>query len=116
MRFRNLVGNKFFDGLMSTILRQYVKDTLCRTKVLLRHDWERIQTLRAHLGPDDPFGDYHLLLGAALLGLKVLNVPVRYGTRTYGTSNMRRFSYGGTLTRLALAGYRRLWVNPVNPD
>ena len=116
MRFLNLVGNKFFAGVMSAVLGQYVKDTLCGTKVLLRKDWERIQTLRAHLGPHDPFGDYHLLLGAALLGLKVLNVPVRYGARTYGRSNMRRFSYGGTLTRLALAGYRRLRIDPVTPD
>ena len=116
MRFLNLVGNKFFAGVMSAILGQYVKDTLCGTKVLLRGDWERIQKLRAHLGPHDPFGDYHLLLGAALLGLKVVNIPVRYGARTYGKSNMRRFSYGGTLTRLALAAYRRLWIDPVTSD
>jgi SAM-dependent methyltransferase len=116
MRFLNLFGNKFFAWIMSTVLGQYVKDTLCGTKVLFREDWERMYKLRSELGPDDPFGDYHLLLGAALLGLKVLNVPVRYGARTYGTSNMQRFSYGGTLTRLALAGYRRLWVEPVTPD
>ncbi len=116
MRFLNLVGNKFFAGVMSAVLGQYVKDTLCGTKVLLRQDWERIRTIRAHLGPDDPFGDYHLLLGAALLGLKVLNVPVRYGARTYGSSNMKRFSYGGAITRLAVAGYRRLWVDPVRQE
>ncbi len=114
MRFLNLFGNRLFAGVMSTVLGQYVKDTLCGTKVLLREDWERIRRLRSQLGPDDPFGDYHLLLGAALLGLKVLNIPVRYGARTYGSSNMQRFSYGGTLTRLALAGYRRLWVEPVS--
>ncbi|HEV3229119.1 MAG TPA: glycosyltransferase [Solirubrobacteraceae bacterium] len=116
MRFLNLFGNKFFAGVMSTVLGQYVKDTLCGTKVLLREDWERMYQLGSHPGPHDPFGDYHLLVGAAQLGLKVLNVPVRYGARTYGTSNMQRFSYGGTLTRLALAGYRRLWVEPVSPS
>lgn len=114
MRFLNLFGNKFFAGVMSRVLGQYVKDTLCGTKVLLQEDWQRIRSLRSELGPDDPFGDYHLLLGAALLGLRILNVPVRYGARTYGESNMQRFSYGGTLTRLALAGYRRLWVEPVS--
>ena len=113
MRFLNLLGNKFFAGVMSMVLGQYVKDTLCGTKVLLREDWERIRKLRSELGPDDPFGDYHLLLGAALLGLKVLNLPVRYAARSYGESNMQRFDYGGTLTRLALTGYRRLWVEPV---
>jgi len=114
MRFLNLVGNKLFAGIMSFVLGQYVKDTLCGTKVLLRDDWERIRQLRSQLGPDDPFGDYHLLLGAALLGLKVLNIPLRYGARTYGRSNMQRFSYGGTLARLAIAGYQRLWVEPAS--
>jgi SAM-dependent methyltransferase len=114
MRFLNLVGNKFFGAMMSRVLGQYVKDTLCGTKVLHREDWRRIDDVRHCLGPDDPFGDYHLLLGASLLGLKILNVPVRYRARSYGDTNMPRFSYGGTLARLVAAGVRQIWVAPVS--
>jgi len=115
MRFLNLAGNKLFAALMSRVLGQYVKDTLCGTKALHRDDWARIRALRGELGPDDPFGDYHLLIGASLLGLRILNVPVRYGARFYGQSNMDRFSYGGTLTRITTAAFLRIWVRPPLP-
>jgi hypothetical protein len=114
MRFLNLLGNKFFATVMSRVLGQYVKDTLCGTKALHRQDWERIKALRSELGPDDPFGDYHLLIGASLLGLKVLNLPVRYASRIYGDTKMERFSYGGVLARLTAEGFRRIWVSPVS--
>jgi hypothetical protein len=113
MRFLNLLGNKFFATLMSRVLGQYVKDTLCGTKALHRDDWERIAGIRHRLGPDDPFGDYHLLLGASLLGMKILNVPVRYRARVYGDTSMPRFSYGGVLVKLAATGFRQIWLMPV---
>lgn len=113
MRFLNMLGNKLFAGWLSRILGQYVKDTLCGTKVLLASDYERIASRRGEFGIADPFGDFELLLGAALLGLKIANVPVRYRARIYGDTNIRRFHHGWMLMRLALAGYERIWVRPV---
>jgi len=113
MRFLNMLGNKLFAGWLSRILGQYVKDTLCGTKVLLRSDYERIASRRGEFGIVDPFGDFELLLGAALLGLKISNVPVRYQARIYGDTNIRRFHHGWMLLRLAVAGYQRIWVRPV---
>ena len=113
MRFLNMVGNKFFAGLLSWVLGQYVKDTLCGTKVLHRDDYERIRRRRSEFGREDPFGDFDLLLGASLLGLEIVNVPVRYAARSYGRTNIQRFRSGYTLLRLALGGYRRMWVTPV---
>jgi SAM-dependent methyltransferase len=113
MRFLNMLGNKFFAGLFGFILGQYVKDTLCGTKVLHRDDYERILARRHEFGTEDPYGDFDLLLGASLVGLKILNIPVRYRARVYGDTNIRRFSEGGTLLKLAAAGYRRMWVRPV---
>ena len=113
MRFANMLGNKFFAWLLSFVLGQYVKDTLCGTKVLRRSDYERIRVHRHEFGASDPYGDFDLLLGASLLGLKILNVPVRYGARTYGEPNISRFPDGARLLRLALAGYRRIWMRPV---
>lgn len=116
MRFLNMLANKFFAGLLSVILGQYVKDALCGTKALRRSDYERIARRQPEFGVDDPFGDFELLLGAAVLGLKIVNVPVRYRARIYGETNIRRFAHGGMLFRLSLAGYRRIWARPVRPD
>jgi SAM-dependent methyltransferase len=116
MRFLNLIGNKFFAWLLSFVLGQYVKDTLCGTKALLRDEYRRIEALRHDADVEDPFGDFDLLLGASLLGLKILNVPIRYRARAYGETNIQRFSHGGMLLRLAAAGYRRIWVRPVDPE
>jgi hypothetical protein len=116
MRFLNMLGNRFFAGLLSFILGQYVKDTLCGTKVLYRADYERMQRRRGEFGAEDPFGDFDLLLGATLLGLKVVNLPVRYAARVYGDTNIQRFSCGGRLLRLSGAGYRRIWVAPLSGE
>jgi SAM-dependent methyltransferase len=113
MRFLNMLGNKAFGWVLSFILAQYVKDTLCGTKVVLREDYERIKAQRSQFEEHDPFGDFDLLLGSALLGLKIVNVPVRYAARIYGDTNIHRFSHGWMLVRLALAGFRRIWLRPV---
>jgi glycosyltransferase involved in cell wall biosynthesis len=113
MRFLNMVGNRFFAGLLSRILGQYVKDTLCGTKVLRRADWQRISERSHEFDADDPYGDFEILLGGALLGLKISNIPIRYQARIYGEPNIHRFPEGLLLLRLAAAGYRRLWVKPV---
>ncbi len=114
MRFLNLVGNKFFAWLMTFVLGQYVKDSLCGTKALRREDYERMLARRHEFGADqDPFGDFELLLGAALLGLSIINVPVRYRARIYGEPQIDRFPDGRMLFRLAATGFRRIWLQPV---
>lgn len=113
MRFLNMIGNKFFAWLMSFVLGQYVKDTLCGTKALHRDDYARIMSRREEIEGEDPYGDFDFLLGASLLGLKILNVPVRYAARTYGETKMERFPVGGKLVRLAVGGFRRIWMRPV---
>jgi hypothetical protein len=112
MRFLNMIGNKLFAWLLSFVLGQYVKDTLCGTKAIRRTDYRRMMAQRPAIEAADPYGDFDLLLGAALIGLKILNVPVRYGARTYGAPNIQRFSEGGMLARLAAAGFRRIWMRP----
>jgi SAM-dependent methyltransferase len=114
MRFLNMIGNKFFATTLSWVLGQYVKDVLCGTKALHRDDYELIRERGGEFGPEDPFGDFDLLLGAALAGLKISNVPVRYQARLYGSTNIRRFAHGAMLLRLVVAGYRRMWALPVS--
>jgi glycosyltransferase involved in cell wall biosynthesis len=114
MRFLNMVGNKAFAALLSRVLGQYVKDTLCGTKAILRSDWELIRRRRTELGAEDPYGDFELLLGSALLGLKITNLPVRYRARRYGDIEIERFSGAAMLAKLVAAGFRRIWVRPVS--
>lgn len=108
MRFLNLVGNKFFALALSAVLGQPVKDSLCGTKALLRRDWIRLRERIRVLGDFDPFGDFNLLFGASLLQLRIRDIPVRYGERTYGTTNINRFADGWLLLRMTAFGLRKL--------
>jgi SAM-dependent methyltransferase len=108
MRFFNLVGNRFFSVAFSWLLGQRVKDTLCGTKVLWRRDYERIAASRSYFGELDPFGDFDLLFGAARLNLKIVDMPVRYGQRTYGATNIQRWRHGWLLLRMLRLGFLRL--------
>ena len=108
MRFFNLAGNKFFSLAFTWLLGQSVKDTLCGTKVLSKADYERIAANRAYFGEIDPFGDFDLIFGAARLNLKIVDLPVRYRERTYGETNIRRWSHGALLLKMVLLAMRRI--------
>jgi len=108
MRFFNFMGNKFFSVAFSWILGQPVKDTLCGTKVFWRRDYELIAANRTTFGDFDPFGDYDLIFGAAKLGLKIVDLPVRYRARTYGSTNIRRWKHGWLLLRMVFFAARRI--------
>lgn len=108
MRFFNLVGNKFFSWAFSWLLGQPIKDTLCGTKVLWKEDYERIAANRSYFGDFDPFGDFDLLFGAAKLNLKIVEVPIRYGARRYGETNIQRWRHGWLLLRMVAFAARRI--------
>jgi SAM-dependent methyltransferase len=108
MRFLNTLGNKFFSLAFTWLLDQRFKDTLCGTKVLYRRDYERISAGRNYFGDFDPFGDFDLIFGAAKLDLKILEVPIRYRERTYGTTQISRFRHGWLLLRMCLFALRRI--------
>lgn len=109
MRFLNLLGNRFFALLLSYLLGQPVKDTLCGTKVLWRRDYQEIEAGRGYFGSLDPFGDFDLLFGACKLNRKIIEVPIRYRRRTYGATNIRRFSDGWLLLRMSARAAARLF-------
>jgi SAM-dependent methyltransferase len=108
MQFLNLCANKAFGLIFTWLLGQPVKDTLCGTKVFTRAHYEKIAANRAYFGDFDPFGDFDLLFGAAKLNLKIADVPIRYRERTYGTTNIHRWSHGWLLLRMVAFGARKL--------
>jgi hypothetical protein len=108
MRFANLLGNKFFAAAFSFLLGQPLKDTLCGTKVLRRESYEAIARNRAYFGEFDPFGDFDLLFGASRQALKIVELPIRYRERVYGSTNIRRWAHGWLLLRMTFFAARRL--------
>ncbi len=108
MQGLNLVGNKLFSLAFSWILGQPIKDTLCGTKVLWRADYEQIAANRSYFGDFDPFGDYDLIFGAAKLNRKIIDMPIRYRERTYGTTNISRWKHGMLLLRMVAFAAKRL--------
>lgn len=108
MRFLNYLGNKFFGWFFSYLLGQRLKDTLCGTKVLFKKDYERIIANRSYFGDFDPFGDFDLLFGAAKLNLKITEVIVHYRDRTYGSTQISRFSHGWLLIKMSLFAARKI--------
>jgi SAM-dependent methyltransferase len=108
MQFLNMIANKAFGLSFSWLLGQKLKDTLCGTKVLFRADYEAIARNRAYFGDFDPFGDFDLLFGAAKLNLRMVDLPIRYRARTYGKTNIHRWSHGWLLLRMVIFAARRL--------
>jgi SAM-dependent methyltransferase len=111
MRFLNLLGNKFFGTLFSWLLGQRFRDTLCGTKMIHKRDYELIAAHRSYFGDFDPFGDFDLIFGAVKQNLKVVEVPVTYRARTYGTTNISRFRHGWLLLKMSWVAFKKIkWL------
>jgi ubiquinone/menaquinone biosynthesis C-methylase UbiE len=108
MRPLNFIGNKLFSMTFSWLLGQPIKDTLCGTKVMWRDDYAKIAANRSYFGDFDPFGDFDLIFGAAKLNRKIIDLPIRYRDRTYGTTNISRWKHGLLLLRMVAFAARRI--------
>ena len=109
MRTANIVGNKLFARLFSFLLEQRITDTLCGTKVIMRHNWEKLAATRAWFGSSDVWGDYDWLFGAAKLNLRIVELPIHYVARTAGVTKMtRRLRNGIVMLRMCWVAMRKL--------
>ena len=63
---------------------------------------------RAYFGEFDPFGDYDLIFGAAKQNRKIVDMPIRYQERTYGTTNIDRWRHGVLLLQMVMVAAFRL--------
>jgi hypothetical protein len=108
MRFLNFWANRTFSVLFTWLLNQRFTDTLCGTKVLTKKNYEKIVSNRSYFGDFDPFGDFDLLFGAAKLNLKIVELPIRYKARKYGSTNISRWQHGLLLLRMLIFAARRI--------
>lgn len=108
MQMLNILGNKFFSIMFTWLLDQKIKDTLCGTKVIFKNDYEKIKENRKFFGEFDPFGDFDLLFGSSKLNLKILELPIRYQAREYGSTNISRFKHGWLLLKMVLFAMKKI--------
>ncbi|MFH0875145.1 MAG: glycosyltransferase [archaeon] len=108
MQTLNLIGNKAFSLMFTWLLGQRFRDTLCGTKVLFKEDYNKIVKNRSYFGNFDPFGDFDLIFGASKLNLKIVEIPIRYKERTYGTTNISRFRHGWLLIKMCVFAMRKI--------
>jgi hypothetical protein len=108
MKFLNFWANQCFAALFTFLLNQEQRDTLCGTKVIGKENYQRLSENRNYFGDFDPFGDFDLIFGATKLNLKIVEVPVRYRRRRYGTTQISRFRHGYLLIKMVLFAYRKL--------
>ncbi len=114
MRFLNLLANKFFGSLFTWLLGQRFRDTLCGTKMIRKDDYEVVAANRSYFGDFDPFGDFDLIFGAVRQNLKVVEVPVQYRARTYGQTNISRFTHGWLLLKMSWIAFRKIkWLGKI---
>lgn len=108
MRYLNNIANRFFGFAFSWLLERPIRDTLCGTKALSMANYRKIKAQRNYFGDFDPFGDFDLLFGAARLSLDIVEMPVRYRSRAYGTTKISRFSHGWLLLKMCFIALRKL--------
>ncbi len=108
MRFLNYLANKIFSILFSWILSQRYTDTLCGTKVLTKKNYEKIKIKNKDLGNFDPFGDFFLIFGSSRLCLKMNEIPIRYKARSYGETQISRFSHGFMLIKMVVFAFFKI--------
>ena len=108
MRFLNHLGNVFFAKALSYVLGIRIGDSLCGTKLFSRRDYARIVAWRDRFGDFDPFGDFELLFAASEMTLGVVDIPIRYAARTYGSTNISRFRDGWRLLMMVGRGFLRI--------
>jgi len=113
MRPLNHLGNVFFAKALSAVLDTRLGDSLCGTKLFARHDYQRLVAWRKDFGDFDPFGDFELLFPASILGLGIVDIPIRYRARVHGTTNIRRFHDGLLLLRMTLIGLFRVKMGKI---
>jgi glycosyltransferase involved in cell wall biosynthesis len=109
MRMLNHTGNIIFSKIFSWMLRARITDTLCGTKVMTAKSYKRIMEATTAFRKHDPYGDFTLMLGAAKLGMPIIEVPIAYKARVYGSTKISRFRDGAKLLVVVFHALHDFW-------
>ena len=104
MRFANWIGNWVFAILWSPILGIKPTDMLCGTKIVPTAIVKEIPKWLLKL---DPYGDFALMATTRYNSYPITPIVVDYKARTYGSTNIHRWSGGFRLLYTTFRVY--LW-------
>jgi glycosyltransferase involved in cell wall biosynthesis len=107
MQKANWFGNWFFAVLWVPILRRKPSDLLCGTKIFSK---EIFVDMPQWLINADPYGDFALIAHARYNKIEIKSIPVNYLARSYGATNISRWSGGLSLLKITLQIYLRIWA------
>jgi glycosyltransferase involved in cell wall biosynthesis len=99
MRFANLVGNWLFAILWAGILNARPVDLLCGTKKFPRI---LISDAPNWLLELDPYGDFSIFAMAKRKQIHITSLPVHYHSRSFGKTNIHRWSGGLELLKITI--------------
>ena len=114
MRSLNKVGNRFFQFMISKLISVQISDSLCGTKVFKKNNIDHLYSWQNKMYFKDPFCDFDLIFSTAYSSKRIVEYPVHYRSRKYGTTNISRFRDGWKLVFYFLNSYL-LFKTDFNP-
>ena len=105
MRYINHLGNRLFQFFVGGIVSYPLTDSLCGTKVFKRELYDDLVWWQKKLKYSDPFGDFDLIFTAAFTGRKIIEYPIHYRSRTYGSTQISRFKDGFKLIKYLIYSF-----------
>jgi len=105
MQTLNKFGNRAFQFLISKLTSVQLSDSLCGTKVFKRSNVEFIKKWQKNMYVSDPFCDFDLIFSSAYSAQRIVELPVHYRSRKYGSTNISRFKDGWKLLFYFLNSY-----------
>jgi len=102
MRLANWFGNWIFAVLWSPILNSKPTDMLCGTKIFPKSVFSE---LPEWLIKNDPYGDFSLVAFARAKGFRVKSCVVDYRARSYGVTNISRWTGAVQLLKTTIKVY-----------
>jgi hypothetical protein len=105
MQLLNKIGNRFFQFIISKLISIKLTDSLCGTKVFKKENIQIIKKWQSRMHFQDPFCDFDLIFSSAYVAQKIVELPVHYRARKYGTTNISRFRDGRKLFSYFINSY-----------
>jgi len=87
MPFLNYIGNRSFGLAFSFISKKRLTDALCGFKGISKLYYKKLEDDFNFFGKYDPFSAFELIFASLKNKLRVIEVPVHYSKRTYGSPN-----------------------------
>lgn len=99
MRALNFLGNLFFSKFWSFMTGHYIPDLLCGSKVFSVNIFD---SFSKELLEKDPYGDFSIFAAAINSNQKIEIQNLTYRPRSYGQTNILRWSGGFSLLNFSL--------------